>query len=139
MVYITDRLAVGSFPEACAAPDEIGALLCVAAERDLGHVDRLYCKVPLPDMQPIDPKPLADALTFLSGALPVHRVLLFCNAGVGRSPSVCVAYLCCECGLGFGQAVETVARRKPFMSILPDLLKSIEAVRELRCPGVPVS
>ena len=35
-----------------------------------------------------------------------------------------VAYLCSK-GMRFGQAVEFVAMRKPYMSILPDLIESI--------------
>ena len=36
-----------------------------------------------------------------------------------------MAYLCSK-GMRFGQAVEFVAMRKPFMSILPDLIESIK-------------
>jgi hypothetical protein len=49
---------------------------------------------------------------------------VFCDGGVGRSPSVVVAYLCSK-GMRFGQAVEFVAMRKPYMSILPNLIESI--------------
>jgi protein-tyrosine phosphatase len=62
--------------------------------------------------------------------ISAHKVLVFCNAGVGRSPSVVVAYLCCKLGYGFGQAVEHVARRKPYMSILSNLILRIEELRK---------
>ncbi len=42
-----------------------------------------------------------------------------------------VAYLCSVMGYSFGEAVEYVATRKPYMSILPDLIKSIEEVKKM--------
>jgi hypothetical protein len=33
-------------------------------------------------------------------------------------------------GFSFGEAVEYVARRKPYMSILPELVTSIDKVRD---------
>lgn len=53
----------------------------------------------------------------------------FCNAGVGRSPSIVIGYLCCLLNHGFGQSVQLVSRRKSDISILPNLIKTIEEVR----------
>ena len=39
-----------------------------------------------------------------------------------------VAYLCCSLGLDFGEAVERVARKRPYMSILPDLILGVDAL-----------
>jgi protein-tyrosine phosphatase len=58
------------------------------------------------------------------------KILVFCNAGVGRSPSVVNGYLCCKLGYGFGQTAEHVAKCKPYMSILPNLILSIKDLRE---------
>ena len=55
--------------------------------------------------------------------------MVFCNAGIGRSPSVVIGYLCCVMGYSFGDAVEFVARRKPDISILPGLIRTIEVVK----------
>ena len=60
--------------------------------------------------------------------------MVFCNAGVGRAPSVVVAYLCCIEGYGFGDAVEFAASRKPYMSILPDLILSINKAKTAFVP-----
>ncbi len=133
MKFILDNLAIGNFQEAQAPHPEIDALLCVAQEIDLTPVDRLYCKVPIVDMQPIPAGELREAVEFIAVNISAHKILVFCNAGVGRSPSVVVAYLCCKLGYGFGQAVEHVARCKPFMSILPNLILSIEELRKQAC------
>ena len=119
MKFILDNLAIGNFQEAQAPPLEIDALLCVAREMDLTPVDRLYCKVPIVDIQPIPAGELRETVEFIAGNISAHKIIVFCNAGVGRSPSVVFACLCCKLGYGFGQAVEHVARCKPFMSILP--------------------
>jgi len=133
MKFILDNLAIGNFQEAQAPPPEIKTLLCVAREIDLTQVDRLYCKVPIVDMQPIPAGELREAVEFIAGNISAHKILVFCNAGVGRSPSVVVAYLCCKLGYGFGRAVEHVARCQPFMSILPNLILSIEELRKQAC------
>lgn len=130
MKFILDNLAIGNFQEAQTPPPEIGALLCVAQEIDLTPVDRLYCKVPIVDMQPIPAGELREAVEFIVGNISAHKIMVFCNAGVGRSPSVVVAYLCCKLGYSLGQAVEHVAKRKPYMSILPNLILSIEELRK---------
>jgi len=132
MDFILDNLAIGNFMEAQAPPPEISALLCVAQERDLQEVDILYNKVPIIDMQPIPSGQLSEAIDFIANNIDEHKILVFCNAGVGRSPSVVVGYLCCELGYGFGQAVEHVANRRPYMSILPNLLISIQDVGKQR-------
>jgi protein-tyrosine phosphatase len=125
MDWIRERLAVGSFGEAQAPPAEVDALLCVAAERDADPGPRLYHKVPVVDMRPIPPEQLAEAVAWIRNHIADHRILVFCNEGVGRSPSVAVAYLCLGEGLAFGAAVEVVARRRPRTSTLPGLIQAV--------------
>lgn len=55
--------------------------------------------------------------------------MVFCNAGVGRSPSAVIGFFCSVLGYGFGEAVEFVARKKSDISILPNLIKTIEATK----------
>ena len=81
-------------------------------------------------MQPNPAGALREAVEFIAGNISAHKILVFCNEGVGRSPLVVVAYLCCELGYDFGQAVERVARCKPYMSILPNLILRIEEMPE---------
>lgn len=129
MHFIIDNLAIGNLQEALSAPEGIDALLCVAAEKDIPEPMCVYHKVPIIDMQPIPAPQLREAVSWIQDHIGGHRILVFCNAGVGRSPSVVVAYLCCNLGYGFGEAVELVATRKPYMSILPDLITGIAEVK----------
>lgn len=130
MDYILDHLAIGDINDTIEPPREISALLCVAREHDIDVTPLAYHKVPIEDMQPIPSGQLQECVTWIRDRIENHRIMVFCNAGVGRSPSVVVAYLCCAMDFGFGEAVEYVAVRKPNMSILPQLITSIEKVKE---------
>jgi protein-tyrosine phosphatase len=127
--FILDNLAVGSYLDSIDPPKEFTALLCVAQEKDVEDKSRLWHKVPIIDMQPIPEEQLKEAVSWIRKAHEHgHRVLVFCNAGIGRSPSVIVAYLCSVLGYKFGQAVEYVAKRRPYTSMLPDLITTIDRI-----------
>jgi protein-tyrosine phosphatase len=130
--FILDHLAIGSAGDAWERPAAVDAMLCVAEEIDLPPWVAVGHKVPVRDMRPIPAVQLAEALDWVDRHVADRRILVFCNAGVGRSTSTVVGYLCCRCDYGFGEAVEYVARRRPYMSILPNLLLTIEEVRRLR-------
>lgn len=128
MVFILENLAVGNFSDAKSLPPEITAFLNVAEELDLELQDKLYHKVPLKDFSPIPEEKLREAIDWIRENISKHKVLVFCNAGVGRSPSVVVSYLCSK-GLKFGEAVEFVASKKPNISILPGLFETIKRIQ----------
>jgi protein-tyrosine phosphatase len=129
MDFILENVAIGEYEEAVSPSPEITALLCVAEERNLSSPTLPYHKVPIIDMRPIPTEQLRDALQWIhrvtSGG---NRVLVFCNLGTGRSPSVVISYLCCREHYSFGQAVEMVACKRPNISILPKLILSIEEI-----------
>lgn len=129
MDFILENLAIGDYQEAFAPASDINALLCVAKEHDIYDTKYKYCKVPIVDMQPIPTKQLTDAVVWLRSNIENKRIMVFCNAGIGRSPSVVVAFLCCVLGYSFGEAVEYVATKRPYMSILPNLIKTIEETK----------
>ena len=129
MDFILENLAIGNYQEALAPASDINALLCVAEEHDIYDTQCKYYKVPIVDMQPIPAKQLTDAVVWLRSNMENKRIMVFCNAGIGRSPSVVVAFLCCVLGYSFGEAVEYVATRRPYMSILPNLIKTIEKTK----------
>ena len=127
MNFILHQLAIGNYGEALVPPANISGLLNVATETDLHHTRLLYHKIPIVDMRPIPSEQMKEAVEWIRDQIPRHTIMVFCNAGIGRSPSVVIGYLCCILGYGFGEAVEFVARRKSDISILPDLIKTIEA------------
>ncbi|CAD7775194.1 Dual specificity phosphatase, catalytic domain [Candidatus Methanoperedenaceae archaeon GB50] len=128
MKFILDHLAIGSYEEALRPSSEITALLNVAKEKDL-KTSLLYHKVPIIDMQPIPSAQMLEAVKWIQKHISKHIIMVFCNAGIGRSPSVVIGYLCCFLNYDFGEAIEYVAKRKPDISILPNLLRTIEEVK----------
>lgn len=140
MNFILEHLAIGDAQEAQTHGHVFGALLNVAAEVLYAPADtrQSFLHVPLADMQRIHASHLQQAVQFIDREIATRRLLVFCDGGVGRSPSVVVAYLCFK-GMRFGQAVEFVAVRKPYMSILPELYDSIRlAFRRSPAPVLPV-
>jgi protein-tyrosine phosphatase len=128
MKFIMENLAIGSYEDALRPPPEITALLNVAKEKDI-ETHHLYHKVPIVDMQPIPSEQMKEAVEWIRNHIDRYKIMVFCNAGVGRSPSVVIGYLCCFLGYSFGDAVEFVAKRKPDISILPGLIRTIEDVK----------
>ena len=133
MHFILDNLAIGEFEEAINPSAEISALLCVAEERNLTSPCLPYHKVSLRDMQTVPSEDLRKAVEYISSMhAQGHRVLVFCNQGTGRAPSVPIAYLCCCMNYSFGQAVEAVAARMRQISVLPNLIVSIDEIRRAK-------
>jgi len=129
MVFILKNLALGSMADAEFTAREISAFLNVAEEVDFTPpAGALYYKVPIKDFCPIPAEQLKEAVDWIKEHIRAHKVLVFCKAGIGRSSSVAIAYLCREKGMGFGRAVEFVGRKKPDISILPNLILSVDAI-----------
>lgn len=104
---LPQRLAIGSFPKASAQPVLVRAgiqtiiTLCAEHEAWLSpEISQTFqcVRFPLPDshyMRPLEVKQLELAVELLRESLGNNRrVYIHCLAGVERSPSVCIAYLC---------------------------------------------
>lgn len=127
MNHILEHLSIGNPVDAQNANDHFDAFLNTASEVSMEPSlfgEKPYLQVAIDDMKPIPAFRLMEAAEFIDQHINSKRILVFCDGGVGRSPSVVVAYLCSK-GMRFGQAVEFVAMRKPYMSILPNLIESI--------------
>jgi len=111
MDYIIERLAVGDINDARNVSREITALLNCSDEHDTFREGIAYLKIPLVDFQPIDPAYIPRAVAWIKEVIVDHKVLVHCNAGIGRSPSIVVCYLC-EVGFGFEEAVRLVKARR---------------------------
>lgn len=136
MVFILERLAIGGAQEAQQLMNEktkeIDAFLCVADNIGL-KVDEhyIYKHIPIKDFQPIPAEKMAKAIKWISDHIKDHKIMVFCRMGIARSASVIIGYLASAGGLSFGEAVEFVARKKPHISILPELITTIEEALEI--------
>lgn len=130
---ITDHLLVGNINDAQQPPAVVGTLLLVAEELTVTPVPWVdYHHIPFREFAKADPAKLAQAVAWLEPRAPKGRTLVCCRAGMGRSVSVVMAYLCCVAGRTYEDVLNLVMTRHPSAIPLPNLQVAIEQVRQLR-------
>ena len=133
MNFITDTLLVGNIDDARKPPRTVGAMLLVAEEHTIEPAAWLkYKRIPFKEFAEVDPLRLNRAVEWLEHHAPESRTLVCCRAGMGRSVSVVIAYLCCVQGMAYDEALKLAKTRRPGATPLPRLQDTVEAVRQLR-------
>jgi protein-tyrosine phosphatase len=133
MHLITESLLVGNINDARELPVKIGALLLVAAEYTVESPDWLVSgRIPFSEYAEAEPLLLDQAVSWVEQHQPGNRVMVCCRAGMGRSVSVVMAYLCCVQGMEYAEVLKLVMRRRPGAIPLPNLEEAIGQVRLLR-------
>lgn len=145
-VVIPNTLAVGPAPR----PGQLGALARAGVTAILSLQEELEAAPPAPlgGRLAWARVPLADGhaggslrLDQLRAAVAQIRrwrdegqmVYVHCYAGIGRSPTVCAAYLIAHEGLGLGEALARVKRARPVASpTVQQLLILAEFARQVR-------
>ena len=112
MDFILERLAIGDIYDANNLSKGITAVLNCTEEHDTDREGILYLQIPLIDFQPINPEYIPRAVRWIKEVISYNTVLVHCNAGIGRSPSIVVCYLS-EIGFGFEEAVRLVKSKRP--------------------------
>jgi protein-tyrosine phosphatase len=130
---ITENLVVGNINDAKEPPVKIGALLLVAAEYALESPDWLISgRIPFSEYAEAEPRLLDQAVSWVEQHISGNRVIVCCRAGMGRSVSVVMAYLCCVEGMTYDEVLKLVMKRRPGAMPLPNLEEAITQVRLLR-------
>ncbi|OQW62695.1 MAG: hypothetical protein A4S17_01525 [Proteobacteria bacterium HN_bin10] len=133
MHQITDKLSVGNIYDAERPPAEIGALLLVAEEYAIeAPAGVVYDRIPLKEYGEAEITSLDRAVAWVERQLPDNRVMVCCRAGMGRSVSVVMAYLCCVEGRSYADVLNLVKVQRPGAMPLPNIQSAIEQVRQLR-------
>jgi protein-tyrosine phosphatase len=133
MHMITEKLLVGNINDAKEPPVKIGALLLVAAEYALESPGRLISgRIPFSEYAEAEPLLLDKAVSWVEQHISDNRVMVCCRAGMGRSVSVVMAYLCCAQGMEYAEVLKLIMRRRPGAMPLPNLEKAIAKVGLLR-------
>ncbi len=133
MHYITETLLVGNINDASAPPQQVSAVLLVAAEFTIQPPSwLLYRRIPFSEFAEAEPLLLDQAISWVEQHISDHQVMVCCRAGMGRSVSVVVAYLCCVQGMTYAEVMKLVMRRRPGAMPLPNLEEVITQVRLLR-------
>ena len=133
MHLITGHLAVGTAEDAKCPHTLMSAVLNVAAENKIDPPPgKTYDWIPFREYAEADPILLDEAVTWLERHEKGNRLLICCRAGMGRSVSVAIAYLCLTKGMTYQDALKLVSARRPGASPLPDLEGTIRVVQVLR-------
>ncbi|MEP6936152.1 MAG: dual specificity protein phosphatase [Nitrospirota bacterium] len=133
MHMITENLLVGNISDSRDPPVKVGALLLVAAEFTLEAPEWLISgRIPFLEYAEAEPRLLDHAVSWVEEHISGNRVMVCCRAGMGRSVSVVMAYLCCVQGMTYDQVFKLVMTRRPGATPLPSLEEAIAQVHLLR-------
>ena len=133
MHMINKRLLVGNIEDAARPPAQVGGLLLVAEEQDITAPSWLaYAKIPLKEFGEPEASALCQAIDWIESHIADNRIMVCCRAGMGRSVSVIIAYLCCVEHLTYEEAVKLVLTRRPGGVPLPKLQETVEKVLATR-------
>jgi len=133
MHKITEQLFVGNVYDAVQPPAQIGALLFLAGEYDIVLPEGIETgRIPFKEFGEANAQLLADAVEWVERHVTDNRVMVCCRAGMGRSVSVVMAYLCCVQQMAYSDVVKLVMTRRPGAMPLPNLEDTIKAVQRLR-------
>jgi protein-tyrosine phosphatase len=133
MYEITDSLFVGNIYEAEKPPAKISAVLLVAEEFTPDPPPGvIYERIPFKEFGEAKPASLRLAIEWIARIHPDNRVLVCCRAGMGRSVSVVMAYLCCVQNMPYADVYQLIMNRRPGACPLPNIQATIKHVLQLR-------
>ncbi len=133
MHFITDSILVGNLEDAKKPPNSIHGLLFLAGEHEIPSPPGMaYARIPLKEFGEADPLDVLEAVDWLEQHGASRRLLVCCRAGMGRSVSMVIAYLCCVKGMSYEDAVNLAKARRPGTTPLPALEQTIETVMQMR-------
>ena len=128
--YIDYHLFIGEQVDAQSPPAFISAVFWTALDTQLSPPPNIvFGRLPLKEYTEPDLIDLEMGIQWLARHLPEHNILVACRVGLGRSPSLIIAYLCCVQHLSFAEAQELVTRKRPETTPLPHLASKIEQLQ----------
>ena len=133
MYQITDTLFVGNIYEAERPPARISAVLLVAEEfAPAPPPGVIYERIPFKEFGEAKPASLHLAIEWIARHHQDNRVLVCCRAGMGRSVSVVMAYLCCAHNMAYADVYQLIMTCRPGACPLPNIQATIKQVLQLR-------
>jgi len=133
MHFITESILIGNMQDAQNIPANISAFLWAAGDLRITPPAGLpYAIIPLTEYAEPDPIDIEAGVDWLARRPPSERVLVCCRAGMGRSVSIVIAFLCCVKGMTYEEAYKLVKGRRAEATPLPNLQQVIEEVKKIR-------
>jgi len=128
--YVDHQLYIGEQADAESPPSFISAVFWTALDPQISPPPNIvFARLPLKEYTEPDIIDLEMGVNWLARHLPTHHILVACRVGLGRSPSIIIAYLCCRHGLSFQEAQALVTQKRPGTTPLPHLAPLIEQLR----------
>ena len=136
MHHVTESLLVGNVEDAKKPPPSIQGILFLATEHDIEPPPGvLFAKMPFVEFGQATPQQVYEAVAWLEQHAPSKKIMVCCRAGMGRSVSMVIAYLCCVQGMAYSEALKLLKARRPGATPLPELDATIQKVIEMRQNG----
>jgi protein-tyrosine phosphatase len=133
MHHVTEKLLVGNVEDAKKPPPTVEGVLFLAAEYEIEPPPGvLFQKISLVEFGQATPAQVYEAVAWLEQHAPDKKIMVCCRAGMGRSVSMVIAYLCCVQGMLYGDAVKLLKSRRPGATPLPNLDVTIQSVLQFR-------
>ena len=133
---MTESLSVGNVEDAQRPPTFVQGILFLAAEHDVTPPPGvLFTKIPLIEFGQETPQQVYEAVAWLEKHAPKKKVMVCCRAGMGRSVSMVIAYLCCVQGMTYHEAENLLRTRRPGALPLPEQDATIQSVLRMRQAG----
>ncbi len=124
---VNDHLFIGEQTDAESPPPFITAVLWTALDTQIRPPsDKIFARLPLKEYTEPDLIDLGMGIDWIARHISKHRILVACRLGLGRSPSIIIAYLCYAQGLSFEEAQTFIAQKRPGTTPLPYLASLIE-------------
>lgn len=128
--YVDHHLYIGEQADAESPPSFISAVFWTALDPQISPPPNMvFARLPLKEYTEPDLIDLEMGVEWLARHIEEHHILVACRVGLGRSPSIIIAYLCCKHGLSFKEAQELVTQKRPGTTPLPHLGTLIEQLK----------
>lgn len=136
MHHVTESLLVGNLEDAKKPPLFVEGVLFLAAEHDIAPPDGvIFARIPMVEFGQATPQQAYEAVAWLEQHAGTRKIMVCCRAGMGRSVSMVIAYLCCAKGMSYEEAMQLLKARRPGATPLPMLEDTIQQVIRMRQSG----
>jgi protein-tyrosine phosphatase len=133
MHHVTDSLLVGNLEDAKHPPPFVQGVLLLAGDDEITPPSGVvFARIPLVEFAQATPEQVDSAVAWLEQHVPKKKVMVCCRAGMGRSVSIAIAYLCCVQGMPYHDAERLLRARRPGATPLPNLDATIRSVLHMR-------
>jgi protein-tyrosine phosphatase len=133
MHFVNESLMVGNVEDAQRPAPYVNSVLFVSGEHQITPPTGVaYKYIPLKEYMAASPIDVKAAVDWLEQQPTNAKIMVCCRAGMGRSVSMVIAYLCCVKGMSYADAEKLMRARRPGATPVPNLEQTIQLVKQMR-------